>query len=55
LDETLRYIATCRRVAGSIPGGVTGIFHWHKLSGRTMALGSTQTLREMSTKNVSWG
>ena len=25
--------------AGSIPGGVIGIFHWTKLSGRTMDLG----------------
>jgi hypothetical protein len=30
-------------------------FHWHKLSGRTMALGSTQPLTEMSTRNISWG
>jgi len=25
-----------------IPDGVTGIFHWHNPSGRTMAPGSTQ-------------
>jgi hypothetical protein len=31
------------------------IFHWHNPSGRTMALGSTQRLTEMSTRNVSWG
>jgi hypothetical protein len=42
-------------VAGSTPDGVTGIFHWHNPSGRTMALGSTQTVTEMSTRNVSWG
>jgi len=29
-------------------------FHWHNPSGRTMALGSTQSLAEMSTTNVSW-
>jgi hypothetical protein len=29
---------------GSIPGGVTGIFHWHNASGRTMTLGLTQPL-----------
>ena len=27
--------------------------HW--ISGRTMALGSTQPLTEMNTRNVSWG
>jgi len=30
-------------------------FHLHNSSDRTMALGSTQPLTEMSTKNVSWG
>jgi len=30
--------------AGSIPDGVTGIFHRHNPSGRTIALGSTQPL-----------
>ena len=30
-------------------------FHWHNPSGRTMALGLTQPLTEMSTRNVSWG
>jgi len=40
--------------AGSIPDGVVGIFHWHNPSGRTMALGSTQPLTEMSTRNISW-
>jgi len=35
--------------------GVTGIFYWHNPSGRTMALGLTQPLTEMSTRNVSWG
>jgi hypothetical protein len=33
--------ATSRKVAGSIPDGVIGIFHWRNPSGRTMALGST--------------
>jgi len=53
--QWLRYCATNRKVAGSIPAGVIGIFHWHKPSGRTMALGSTQSLTEMSTRNISWG
>jgi len=30
-------------------------FHWHNPSGRTMALGLTQPLTEMSTRNISWG
>jgi len=51
----LRHFTTNRRVAGSIPDGVTGIFHWHNPSGRTMALGLTQPLTEMSTRNISWG
>jgi hypothetical protein len=53
--QWLRHCATNRKVAGSIPDGVTGIFVGHKPSGRTMALGSTQPLTEMSTRNISWG
>jgi hypothetical protein len=30
-------------------------FHRHNPSGRTMTLGLTQTLTEMSTRNTSWG
>ena len=30
-------------------------FSWHNPSGRTMALGLTQPLTEMSTRNISWG
>ena len=48
----LRHCATNQNVAGSIPD-VTLIFHWQSF-GRTMALGSTQTLKEMSTRNISW-
>jgi hypothetical protein len=40
----LRHCSTSRKVTGSIPDGVTGIFHWHKPFGRAMALGSTQPL-----------
>ena len=42
----LRQCATSRKVAGSIPYGVTGIFHWHKTSGRPMALGSNHPLTD---------
>jgi len=31
--------ATSRQVAGSIPDGVIGIFHWHNPSGHTVTLG----------------
>jgi hypothetical protein len=48
-------LSTLRQVAGSIPDGVSGIFHWHNPVCRTMALGSTQPLTEMSTRNISWG
>ena len=51
----LRHYATNRQVASSIPDGVIGIFQWHNSSGRTMALGSTQPLTEMSTRCISWG
>ena len=37
-------------VAGSIPDGVIGIFHWHNPSVRTI-----QSLTEMSTIGISWG
>jgi hypothetical protein len=35
----LGHCATSRKVAGSIPDGVIGIFHLHNPSGRTMTLG----------------
>jgi len=38
---------------GSIPDGVFGILH--NPSGRSVAVGSTQPLLEMSTRNISWG
>ena len=52
--QWLRCCATNRKVTGSIPDGVIGILHWHP-SDRTVALGSTQPLTEMSTRNISWG
>jgi len=51
----LKHCATSQKVAGSIPDGVIEIFHWHNPSGRTVALGLTQPLTEMSTRNISWG
>ena len=51
----LRHCATSRKVPGSIPDGVTGIFHWHNPSGHILALGLTQPLTEMSTMIIYWG
>jgi len=48
--QWLRCCATNRKVAVSIPAGVIGKFHWHNLSDRIVALGSTQPLTEMSTR-----
>ena len=53
--QWLRCCVTNRKVAGSIPDGVFGIFRWHNPSDRTMALGSTHPLTEMSTRRISWG
>jgi hypothetical protein len=53
--QWLRLCATNRQVAGSFPDGVIGIFQWHNPVGRTMVLGSTQLLTEMSTRCISWG
>jgi hypothetical protein len=48
----LRHCATSREIAGSIPDEVIGFFNWPNPSSRTMALGSTQPLKEMSTRNL---
>jgi len=39
----LRHCATSGKVAGSIPSGVIGIFHWHNPSCRTVTLGLNST------------
>jgi hypothetical protein len=44
---------TSLKFVGSIPDGVPGIFHLHNPSGRTMTLGLTQSLTDMSTGNNS--
>jgi hypothetical protein len=51
----LKYYARSRKIAGSIPDEVIGCLNWPNPSGRTMALGSTQPLTEMSTVNVPGG
>jgi hypothetical protein len=55
LAQWLRYCTTNQKVANSLPDGVIGSFHWRNPSDRTMALGSTQPLTEMSTRSISWG
>jgi hypothetical protein len=52
LVEALRYKP---EGAGSIPDGVTIFFIWPNPSSRTMALGSTRPLTEMSTRNLPGG
>jgi hypothetical protein len=44
--------ATSRMVAGSIPDEVIEVFNCHNPFNRTMALGSTHPLTEMSTRNL---
>jgi hypothetical protein len=41
--------------AGSIPDEVTGFFNWPNPSSRTVALGATQPLTEMSTRKLPGG
>jgi hypothetical protein len=50
----LRHYATSRKVAGSNPDEVDS-FNLPNHSSRTMALGSTQPLTEMSTRNLPGG
>jgi len=47
----LRHCATSHKVEGSIPDGVIVL----NTTGHTMALGSTQPLTEMGTRNICWG
>jgi hypothetical protein len=53
--QWLKYCATNQKVAGSIPEGVMEFFIDINPSDRTMALGATQPLTEMSTRSISWG
>jgi hypothetical protein len=51
----LRHCATSRKDAGSNPDEVIGFLNLPNTYSRTMALGSTQPLREMSTRNLPGG
>jgi hypothetical protein len=53
--QWLRYCATNQRVTGLIPDGVMEFFIDINPSDRTMAMGLTQPLREVSTRCISWG
>jgi hypothetical protein len=53
--QWLRHCAANRKVAGSIPDVAIGSFHSHNPSGGAMVLGSTQPLKEMSTRNIACG
>jgi hypothetical protein len=53
--QWLRLCATSRKVRGSIPRGVTGLFSDTFPSDPTMALGLTQPLVKMSTRNIPEG
>jgi hypothetical protein len=39
----------------TLPDDATGTFHWHNSSCRTVILGSTQPITDMSTWNICWG
>jgi hypothetical protein len=51
----LRHCAAIREVGSSIPDEVIGFFNSPNPSSRTMALGSTQPLTEMSIRNFPCG
>jgi hypothetical protein len=48
----LRHYATSQKVAGLTPDEAIGFFNLPNISSRTMALGSTQPLTEMSIRNL---
>ena len=50
----LRHCAASRKVAGPIPDGVIGIFHGQYISGRTIALESTQSRIKVISRNIFW-
>jgi hypothetical protein len=44
-----------RRTRVRFAMGSLGIFYWLNISGRTVGLGSTQPLTEISNRHISWG
>jgi hypothetical protein len=55
LGHAAAYSDTSRKVAGSIIDEVIGFFNWLTPSSCTTALGSTERLIEMRTRNLSGG
>ena len=53
LPQTVTNEEKCRWVFSSLPS--SAVFLWRNPSGRTVALGSTQPLTEMSTRKISLG
>jgi hypothetical protein len=51
----LRHYATSQKVAGSVLDEVIGFFSWPNPSNHTVALGWTQLLTEISTRNLPGG
>jgi len=49
------HCASSWKFAGSVLDGVIVSFHWHKISGHTIAMGSAQPLTTMNTTGISWG
>jgi hypothetical protein len=49
-----RHYVTSLEVAGTISHEIIGFFNLSNPYKRTMALGSTQSLTEMSTRNLPW-
>ena len=48
-------VEALRKISGSIPDVVIGIFLWHNPSRRTMTKSSIHPVTEMSTRNISIG
>jgi hypothetical protein len=55
LREIIAIYRENHKVVGSIPDEVIGFFNWPNPSSRTMAIGSTQPLTKMSTRNLPEG
>jgi hypothetical protein len=53
--SSFRHYATGRKVAGSIPDEVIRFSTWLNPSSRTIAMGSTEPLTEMSIMNLPRG
>jgi len=48
-------VAQLAEVAGSVPNGVVGIIYCCNSLGSIMALGSSEPVTEMNTRNILWG